>query len=141
MQLKPHTWIFAVLCMLLLSGCQTGSPSENLSIRTSQAAVPTMVAVAQAAQKCWFKSKDPAFRDFRMSNEVNSPAGRPRFLLVKRIDPNGLPVLVVQAEQKGDTASGNYTNVQTFGSLLQTGNGKRITDDVRRWSMGSKSCK
>ena len=77
----------------------------------------------------------------RMSNEVNSYAGRPRFLLVKRSDPNGLPLLVVQAEKKGSSTSGTYTNIQTFGPLLQTTNGKRITDDVSHWSKGNTDCR
>lgn len=129
------------ITLLLLAACQTGAPSKDLSINSKQAPVKAMVVIAKAAQKCWFKSKDPAFRDLRMSNEVNSPAGRPRFLLVKRVDPNGLPQLVVQAEEKGDTSSGKYTNIQTFGPLLQSGNGKRITDDVLRWGAGNTACR
>ncbi|MEM9278269.1 MAG: hypothetical protein AAGA76_06825 [Pseudomonadota bacterium] len=141
MGLAKVKWPLAGLLFLILASCQNGTPSENLSINTKQVPVQAMVSIARAAQKCWFKSKDPAFRDFRLSDEVNSPAGRPRFLLVKRIDPNGLPQLVVQAEQKGDTTTGKFTNIQTFGPLLQTGNGKRITDDVRRWSKGNAECK
>ena len=129
------------LAPLLLSACQSGgSPSQSLSVNSKKPPVDAMVSIAQAAQKCWFKSKDAAFRDLRMSNEINSPAGRPRFLLVKKVDPNGLPLLVVQAEQRGDGASGTFTNIQTFGPMLQTSSGKRITDDVRRWSTGSKTC-
>ena len=125
---------------LALSACQSGEPSQGLSINSKQKPTEAVAAIARVAQKCWFVSKDSTFRDFRMSNEVNSYAGRPRFLLVKRSDPNGLPLLVVQAEKKGDTASGTFTNIQTYGPLLQTSSGKRITDDVRRWSSGSSSC-
>lgn len=126
--------------LFILAACQTGSPSPNLSLNTKQTPVSAISAIAQVAQKCWFKSGDRAFRDMRMSSEVNSYAGRPRFLLVKRSDPNGLPLLVVQAEQRGDTASGTFTNIQTFGPLLQTRNGKRITDDVTRWSRKNTDC-
>ncbi len=126
----------------LLSACQNaGAPSKNQSINTKENPVQAVTAIAKTAQTCWFKSKDPAFRDYRMSSEVNSFAGRPRFLLVKRSDPNGLPTLVVQAEAKGDAASGKYTNIQTYGPLLQSRNGKRITDDVARWSKGNRTCK
>ena len=45
------------------------------------------------------------------------------------------------AETKGDNTSGTYTNIQTYGPLLETPNGKRITDDVKRWSGGSTACK
>lgn len=136
---KSNPLMWGVL-LSALSACQTGSPSQSLSINTKQEPVNAMVSIARLAQKCWFKSKDTAFRDFRLSNEVNSPSGRPRFLLVKRIDPNGLPQLVVQAERRGDNASGKFTNIQTFGPLLQTNSGKRITDDVARWSKGNKEC-
>ncbi|MEM7290552.1 MAG: hypothetical protein AAF412_09345, partial [Pseudomonadota bacterium] len=118
----------------------TGSPSQALSINSKQTPVNAVSAIAKVAQKCWFKSGDRDFRDLRISSEVNSFAGRPRFLLVKRKDPNGLPLLVVQAERRGDAASGQYTNIQTFGPLLQTNNGQRITSDVKRWSKGNRAC-
>ena len=41
-----------------------------------------MEQVAIAAHKCWFASKDPAFKAYQMANELNSFSGRPRFLLV-----------------------------------------------------------
>ncbi len=133
--------LFLALPFLALAACQTGSPSDNLSLNTKDTPVNTITAIARIAQDCWFKSGDPAFKSLRMSSEVNSYAGRPRFLLVKRSDPNGLPLLVVQAETKGDSASGKYTNVQTFGPLLQTDNGQRITEDVARWSRKNTDCK
>ncbi|MEO0327727.1 MAG: hypothetical protein AAF217_03925 [Pseudomonadota bacterium] len=131
--------IFGFL-LLALAACQSGEPSQGLSLNTKQSPPQAVAGIARIAQTCWFKSKDTVFRDLRMSNEVNSFAGRPRFLLVKRSDPNGLPQLVVQAEEKGDTSSGKYTNIQTYGPLLQTQDGKRITDDVLRWSQGNTAC-
>ena len=135
--------VLGLLFSLLISACQSGSgsPSASLSINSAQKPVQAVASIAQIAQKCWFKSGDKNFNGMRMSNEVNSYAGRPRFLLVKRSDPNGLPLLVVQAEKKGSTASGTYTNIQTFGPLLQTTNGKRITDDVSHWSKGNTDCR
>ncbi|MEM7214281.1 MAG: hypothetical protein AAF423_01965 [Pseudomonadota bacterium] len=140
MKFTKASWALAGFVFLVLAACQVGTPSDAISINTKQVPVSAMVSIAKAAQKCWFKSKDPAFRNLRLANEVNSPSGRPRFLLVNRIDPTGLPQLVVQAEQRGDSASGKFTNIQTFGPLLQTGHGKRITDDVKRWSKGNKEC-
>ncbi|MDJ0615014.1 MAG: hypothetical protein QNJ29_15200 [Rhizobiaceae bacterium] len=132
----------AIGSLALLAACQNaGAPSASLSINSKQKPVQAVASIARTAQKCWFKSGDKNFSGIRMSNEVNSFSGRPRFLLVKRSDPNGLPLLVVQAEQKGDATSGSFTNIQTFGPLLQTSNGKRITDDVKRWSRGSGECK
>lgn len=139
-----HKWQLALYLFftLLIAGCQNaGSPSDNLSINSKQNPVQAVASIARTAQKCWFKSGDSNFNGMRMSNEVNSFSGRPRFLLVKRSDPNGLPLLVVQAENKGDSASGTFTNIQTFGPLLQTSNGKRITDDVRHWSSGNTDCR
>ncbi len=129
--------------LLILAACQSdsGSPSANLSINSGQKPTQAVASIARTAQKCWFKSGDETFSGMRMSNEVNSFSGRPRFLLVKRSDPNGLPLLVVQAEKKGDGASGTFTNIQTFGPLLQTSDGKRITDDVSHWSKGNTDCR
>ena len=129
-----------VLAFGLLAACQSGSPSEPLSIQSSKKPTDVVVAIAKVAQKCWFKSGDPVFKPFKLANETNSYGGRPRFFLVKRNNPGGLPLLVVQAELRGSAASGQYTQIQTFGPLLETGNGKRISEDVRRWSRGNSSC-
>lgn len=125
----------------LVSACQQGQPSDALRIRSDTAATELVASIARFAHKCWFKSADRAFRGYRLANEINSSAGRPRFLLVPKNDPGGLPLLVVQAEQVVDPASGPYTDLQTFGPVLQSPEGKRITDDVRRWSRGDSSCK
>ena len=138
--LRARTGLLIML-FAVLTACQTGSPAANQSLKTNKKPVDAVVTIARIAQNCWFKSKDPAFKNTRMSNEVNSPAGRPRILLVKKNDPNGLPLLVIQAEKRGDVASGIHTNIETFGPLLQSRNGKRIVDDVRRWSKGNKDCR
>ena len=127
-------------CVLLIAGCQTGIPSDALSMRSDTAPTDVMLSIAKAAQTCWFKSGDRAFGGYRLANEVNSPAGRPRILLVPKSDPSALPLLVVQAETRGSTATGNYTDIQAYGPILATGNGKRITDDVKRWADGDDAC-
>lgn len=127
--------------LLLLAACQTNDgPSNNISINTNQGAKSVMVHMAKAAQKCWFKSKNPAFKQYTLAAEVNSHAGRPRFLIVPRKNPGGLPLLVVQAEAKGDAASGKFTNIQSFGPLLQQSGGQKISADIRRWSTGKDTC-
>lgn len=131
----------ALTALMLLAGCQTGIPSDALSLKSDTAPTSIMVSVAKAAQQCWFKSRDSAFSGYRLANEVNSPAGRPRILLVPKRDPGALPLLVVQAEKKGSNTSGAYTDIQAFGPILASGNGKRITDDVRRWASGNSNCK
>jgi hypothetical protein len=124
-----------------LAACQLGAPSEALSLKSNDDATQIIVAIATAAQICWFKSKDIAFSGYRLANEVNSHAGRPRVLLVPKRDPGALPLLVIQAERRGDAASGTYTDIQTFGPILSSSHGKRITDDVKRWSDGNRDCK
>ena len=92
-----------------------------------------MEQIAIAAHACWFASKDPAFKPYRMANELNSFSGRPRFLLVPAKHYEGKPLLVVQAE-------GAAPDVQAFGPLMDEALGERITTDIRRWSSGSSSC-
>jgi hypothetical protein len=67
-----------------------------------------MEQVSIAAHKCWFASKDPAFRSYRFANELNSMSGQPRFLLVPAKNFGGLPALVVQAR-------GGSSQVEAFG--------------------------
>ncbi|MEM7462057.1 MAG: hypothetical protein AAF362_05200 [Pseudomonadota bacterium] len=134
--------MLSLFCIIgALSACQTGSPSDALTLKSKQDATAVMVKIAKAAQACWFKSSEIAFRSYRLANEVNSPAGRPRILLVPKSDPSALPLLVVQAEQKGDTATGKFTEIQAFGPILSTSSGSRITNDVKRWSGGNNNCR
>lgn len=133
-------YIPAMIAALALAACQLGSPARVLSLRSDTDATQMMVAIARAAQTCWFRSEDDAFGSYSMADEVNSPAGRPRLLLVPKSDPSALPVLVIQAEHKGDARSGRYTDVQTYGPILESSSGERITADVTRWAGGDDSC-
>jgi hypothetical protein len=115
----------------MLAACQsdtTTPPSGGKS-----AALRTMEQIAIAAHKCWFASKDPAFKPYRMANELNSFSGRPRFLLVPAKHYEGKPLLVVQAE-------GPAPDLQAFGPLMDEPLGARITSDLKRWAAGSSSC-
>lgn len=139
---SPSPRFLAALVAIVssLAGCQLGAPSDALSLKSKNDPTDIMVAVGKAAQTCWFKSKDRAFTGYRLADEVNSPAGRPRLLLVPRRDPGALPALVIQAETRGDAATGTFSDVQAYGPLLSSPHGKRITDDVRRWAGGDSSC-
>ena len=139
-ELTKKPFLILALPLLALAACQTGAPSSAVSINTKQEPRSMVVSLAKNAQTCWFKSNDNAFKSFRLAAEVNSHAGRPRFLLVPKNNPGGLPSLVVQAEAKGDTASGKFTNIQTFGPLLSSSDGQRIATDIKRWTTGNKSC-
>jgi hypothetical protein len=105
----------------------------NTSSGGKSAALLAMETVATAAHRCWFASKDPAFRSYRFANELNSFTGQPRFLLVPAKDFGGRPLLVVQAR-------GNSSRVETFGPLLSDPLGPRINADVARWSSGDTAC-
>jgi hypothetical protein len=115
-----------------LSACQSGLRSET-SPSGKSAALLTMEQVAIAAHKCWFASKDPAFKSYRMANELNSYSGQPRFLLVPAKNYEAKPLLVVQAQ-------GQSRKVETFGPLMSDSLGARISADVGRWASGDSAC-
>lgn len=132
--------LFALASIIGLVACQAKAPPVTTSMKTKQKPEVAVANLAKIAQKCWFKSGDKAFKPYRIANEVSSFAGQPRFLLVPRKNPGGLPLLVVQAVQKGSTASGEFTNINAFGPLLAGKDGKRILSDVNRWSRGQTAC-
>lgn len=139
--MKPNAVkIIALASIISLAGCQAKTPPVETSMNTTQKPEVAVANIAKIAQKCWFKSGDKAFTSYRMANEVSSFAGQPRFLLVPRKNPGGLPLLVVQAEQKGSATSGTFTNINAFGPLLQSSNGERILSDVSRWNKGETAC-
>ena len=116
-----------------LAACQSEAPKQAPSSGGKSASLRAMEAVATAAHKCWFASKDAAFKGYRFANELNSMTGNPRFLLVPAKDFGGRPLLVVQAQ-------GNSPRVDAFGPLLQEPVGSRISSDLRRWTAGDTSC-
>lgn len=120
-------------CLLTLGACQSGSKGKAAQQSGKSASLRSMETVAIAAHKCWFASKDPAFKSYRMANELNSMTGTPRFLLVPARNYGGLPLLVVQA-------SGNSSRVDMFGPLLDEPLGARINADVKRWAAGGSDC-
>ncbi len=124
-----------LLGMAFLPACQSESPVEGLNLTMQTKPLPLIATIGKAIQKCWFKSGHAAFKPFRMADESNSYAGRPRLLLVPKNNPAGLPKLVIQAENTKGT-----TNLQVYGPLLSTAIGKRINGDIRRWSAGNTSC-
>jgi hypothetical protein len=124
---------FASLAVLVLvAGCQSNATLPPAGAGKS-AALRVMEQVAIAAHKCWFASKDPAFKSYRFANELNSMSGQPRFLLVPAKNFGGLPALVVQAR-------GNSSQVEVFGPMLKEPLGPRVAADIDRWSTGNDSC-
>ncbi|WP_440410786.1 hypothetical protein [Neorhizobium petrolearium] len=122
--------LFSVaLAGLALSACQSGREASA----PNRAALPTMERVALAANTCWFKSGDAAFKPYRLAPELNSFSGRPRILAVPRNSPESRPVLVVQAE-------GSPARLDAFGPLMNGAEGERIKRDVLRWANGANGC-
>lgn len=122
------------LAALVLAGCRASPPAPAVPAPTGKsAALAKMEHVATAAHRCWFASRDPAFRDYSFANELNSFTGRPRFLLVPRGNYGGRPLLVVQAE-------GTPARVEIFGPMMHQAGAARIAADVARWDGGSSAC-
>lgn len=130
---KARVAALLVAVAATVSGCQSGSKPDGTPPSGKSAALLTMEQVAIAAHKCWFASKDKAFRPYRFANELNSMSSQPRFLLVPAKNFGGLPALVVQAR-------GNSSQVEIFGPLLSDPLGDRISTDINRWRSGNTSC-
>jgi hypothetical protein len=121
----------AASLLLAVAACQSKTAAPSSSGKS--ASLRAMETVAIAAHKCWFASKDPAFKRYRMANELNSFSGTPRFLLVPANDYGGKPLLVVQA-------TGNSSRVDVFGPLMGEPLGQRIGGDIGRWAAGNNDC-
>jgi hypothetical protein len=115
----------------LLAACTSNTkPVPTLSV----GALPVMERVALGANRCWFKSRDPLFTDYKLAPELNSFSGTPRILLVKRHSPESRPLLVVQA-------SGTPAKIDAFGPLMnQPAVSARVHKDVNHWVRGGKDC-
>lgn len=128
-----HTASPLVLALALVA-CQAQTPKPGAGGGGGKSAsLRAMESVATVAYKCWFSSKDPAFKPYRFANELNSMTGQPRFLLVPAKNFGGRPLLVVQA-------TGGSAKVDAFGPLLSEPLGNRISGDLRRWTAGDTSC-
>lgn len=121
--------------LMTLVACQqrSSAPPEVRLPSNAHTALATMERIAIAANSCWFKSNDPAFKAYRLAPELNSFSGRPRILVVPAKNPGDRPLLVVHAE-------GQPAKVEVFGPLLHQGPGDRIARDVNRWRLGQKGC-
>ncbi|PZN52473.1 MAG: hypothetical protein DIU65_09855 [Proteobacteria bacterium] len=124
--------IFAA-SMLALAGCQSKTYNNSGGSGGKSASLRAMEQVAIAAHKCWFASRDPAFKEYQMANELNNFGGTPRFLLVPAKHYGGRPLLVVQA-------TGNSSRVEVFGPLMDGPLSGRIAADIARWQGGGGSC-
>ncbi|MEI9410185.1 MULTISPECIES: hypothetical protein [Mesorhizobium] len=130
--IKTRTIAIVAAAGFALASCQS-SPKSTPVPSGKSAALLAMEQVAISAHKCWIASKDPAFKQYQMANELNSFSGQPRFLLVPAKHYGGKPLLVVQAQ-------GNSSHVDVFGPLMNDPLGARISSDVARWQAGNPAC-
>ncbi|MCX7305426.1 MAG: hypothetical protein NTV73_13995 [Hyphomicrobiales bacterium] len=119
--------------LIALSACQSDKQPANPGGSGKSASLRVMEQVAIAAHKCWIASKDPAFKNYSMANELNNFGGTPRFLLVPKNNYGGKPLLVVQAR-------GQSNQVEVFGPMMDGPNGSRVGSDIGRWKSGDASC-
>lgn len=124
-----------VLCLLSAAAVLPGCSAKEKPVAALEiGALPVMERVALGANRCWFKSKDPAFMAYRLAPELKSFTGTPRILVVKKNAPESLPLLVIQAQ-------GNPAKLSAFGPLMQdTAVNARVNKDVNNWARGGKDC-
>ncbi|MCL6708348.1 hypothetical protein M8R20_15210 [Pseudomonas sp. R2.Fl] len=120
--------LVATLSFLALAGCQ-----PKPSAPAGASALDVMEKVAVGANRCWFKSGDPAFKAYSLAPELNSFSGRPRILLVRKGSSDIRPLLVVQAE-------GRPARLSAFGPMMGEPISGRIGTDVKRWADGGTAC-
>ena len=95
--IKSKTIVLVAAAGFALASCQS-TPKSTPAPSGKSAALLAMEQVAIAAHKCWIASKDPAFKQYQMANELNSFSGTPRFLLVPAKHYGGQPLLFVQVQ-------------------------------------------
>ncbi|RFC65143.1 hypothetical protein DYI37_04640 [Fulvimarina endophytica] len=128
---RPATGaVFALLT--ILSACAS-APEPEPSTSPSQAGLDLMERLTLNADRCWFKSGDPAFDGYGLAPELASFSGKPRFLLTPAGQPEARPLLVVEGQ------SGS-ADVSIYGPLLSEEIGQRARADVLRWQSGSDDC-
>jgi hypothetical protein len=125
---RISTALSLVVLGSLLAACQSKPP-----VQSSQSALDVMEKVAVAANRCWFKSGDAAFRTYAFAPELTSFSDRPRILLTRKGSSDIRPLLVVQAE-------GRPARLSAFGPMMNEPVSGRVGSDVRRWAAGNSSC-
>ncbi|WP_152048462.1 hypothetical protein [Aureimonas psammosilenae] len=118
---------------LLASACSTARQAPVVNPVRKQSALDRMERVTLAANRCWFKSGDPAFARYSLAPELSSFSGRPRFLLVPKGRPEAKPLLVVEGRD-------GSAEILTYGPVMDSGLGSRVGADIRRWNGGAAGC-
>lgn len=123
--------IFALLSLAALSAC--AAPPAAPARATADTGLDRMERLTLNANRCWFKSKDPAFAGYSLAPELSSFSGKPRFLLVPKGQPEARPLLVVEG------LSGS-ARIDSYGPLTSQPLGRRVEADLSRWKAGDDGC-
>ena len=123
---------FAILaCAAALAACQmTGGGGGSSSLGSPDDAYLLSTKLAENIGRCWFAPNETAFAGYVYSPERN--AGVSRILVVRKNQPQSLPVLVVEA--KGSSSA------DVYGPLAGSATGPRIRADIERWTKGGTGC-
>lgn len=125
--------LLASIGLAALAALPACSARQEAPAQVSDTGLDRMERLTLNANRCWFKSKDPAFAAYSLAPELSSFSGKPRFLLVPKGKPEARPLVVVEG------ASGSGA-VATYGPLMGESLGGRIGADVQRWAAGSNGC-
>lgn len=127
---SPLRGLVPALLVIGLSACASGPSAQSSG---SDTGLDRMERLTLNANRCWFKSGDPAFASYSLAPELSSFSGKPRFLLVPKGKLEARPLLVVEGR------SGS-SEVDTYGPLLDDSVAPRINADLSRWKRGSNGC-
>lgn len=133
---RPPLLAGALMTLAILSACASPGREPTAKVAASARAdtgLDRLERLTLTANRCWFKSRDPAFAKYSIAPELSSFSGRPRFLLVPKNRLEERPLLVVEGQ------SGS-SEVATYGPLLDTPLKQRLETDLARWRNGSSDC-
>lgn len=128
--------IFSLAACLAISGCTSGGEPVAGPLSgefEGNSAVSVLQNINNRALSCWIKSGDKEFEGFALVPELDTRSGRPRILIVKSGQAQGLPQMVIEA-------SGKPVKLNTFGPLTQQKLSNRINRDIIAWNTGRTSC-
>lgn len=92
--------------------------------------------LSKQIRKCWYGSAGSDFSAYAAESDINPLFKRARILLLPKDDLEAKPVLVVEAIDKNSSQA----TVSSYGPLMRSAQGSRITADLKRWTSGSQAC-
>ena len=128
--------IISLSAMLALSGCVAGGEPVAGPLNgefEGSSAVSVLQNINKRALSCWIKSGDKDFEGFALVPELDTRRGKPRILIVKNGQAQGLPQMVIEA-------TGKPVKLNTYGPLTQRKISGRINSDIIAWNTGRTGC-